>query len=61
MSESKDIVKAVANQQFTAANEMVAKKLQDKISDALITKKETIGREIAAEVNEEKKDYQLTC
>ena len=36
---------------------MVAKKLQDKISDALITKKETIGREIAAEVNEEKKDY----
>ena len=57
MSDMKEIIQAVAKKQFNAANEMISQKLSDKISDALITKKETVGREFAAGVNEEKRDY----
>ena len=57
MSNMKEIIQAVAKQQFNAANEMITQKLSEKISDALITRKETVGREFAASVNEEKRDY----
>ena len=57
MSNMKKIIQAVAKQQFNAANEMITQELSEKISDALITRKETVGREFAASVNEEKRDY----
>ena len=57
MSNMKKIIQAVAKQQFNAANEMITQELSEKISDALITRKETVGREFAAGVNEEKRDY----
>ena len=52
-----DIVDAISNKQFVAAQELLGDAIQEKLSDALISRKDEVALDFGQEVTNEEKDY----
>ena len=51
------IVDAISNKQFVAAQDMLSVAIQEKLSDSLIHRKEEVALDLGQEVTNEEKDY----
>ena len=52
------IVDAISNKQFVAAQDMLSVAIQEKLSDSLIHRKEEVALDLGQEVTNEEKDYE---
>ena len=52
-----DIVDAISNKQFVAAQELLGDAIQEKLSDALISRKDEVALDFGQEITNEEKDY----
>ena len=51
------IVDAISNKQFNAAQDMLSDAIQEKLSDSLIARKDEVALDFGQEVTNEEKDY----
>jgi len=51
------IVDAISNKQFVAAQDMLSDAIQEKLSDSLISRKDEVALDFGQEVTNEEKDY----
>jgi len=51
------IVDAISNKQFVAAQDMLSDAIQEKLSDSLIARKDEVALDFGQEVTNEEKDY----
>ena len=51
------IVDAISNKQFNAAQDMLSDAIQEKLSDSLISRKDEVALDFGQEVTNEEKDY----
>ena len=56
-TNSIDIVDAISNKQFVAAQELLGDAIQEKLSDALISRKDEVALDFGQEITNEEKDY----
>ncbi len=52
-----DLIDMIMNERLVAAEELIRESLQTKIHESLISRKEVVAENLAANVEEEKKDY----
>ena len=52
------IVDAISNKQFVAAQDMLSDAIQEKLSDSLIARKDEVALDFGQEVTNEEKDYE---
>ena len=52
------IVDAISNKQFVAAQDMLSDAIQEKLSDSLISRKDEVALDFGQEVTNEEKDYE---
>jgi hypothetical protein len=52
------IVDAISNKQFNAAQDMLSDAIQEKLSDSLIARKDEVALDFGQEVTNEEKDYE---
>ena len=57
-TNSIDIVDAISNKQFVAAQELLGDAIQEKLSDALISRKDEVALDFGQEITNEEKDYE---
>lgn len=57
-NNSIDIVDAISNKQFVAAQELLGDAIQEKLSDALISRKDEVALDFGQEITNEEKDYE---
>ena len=53
-----NIVDAISNKQYTAAEEGLAQLLRDKLQSAVIERKDVVAKNLAKNIDEEKNDYE---
>ena len=51
------IVDAISNKQFNAAQDMLSDAIQEKLSDSLIARKDEVALDFGQEITNEEKDY----
>ena len=51
------IVDAISNKQFVAAQDMLSDAIQEKLSDSLIARKDEVALDFGQEITNEEKDY----
>lgn len=52
------IVDAISNKQFVAAQELLGQAIQEKLSDSLIARKDEVALDFGQEITNEEKDYE---
>ena len=57
-TNSIDIVDAISNKQFVAAQELLGDAIQEKLSDALISRKDEVALDFGQEITNEEEDYE---
>ena len=52
------IVDAISNKQFVAAQDLLGQAIQEKLSDSLIARKDEVALDFGQEITNEEKDYE---